>query len=42
LSFENTQISLEEDANRLNTAKNMIMVGIITKNVVAGFEPVAW
>lgn len=41
MSFENVQISLEEDAKILNTAKNMIMVGITTKKVVAGFEFVA-
>jgi hypothetical protein len=42
LSFENTQISLEQDANTLNTAKKTTRVGIRTKKVVAPFEFVAW
>ena len=41
LSFENTQMSLEEDANILNIAKNTMMVGMRTKKVVAPFEFVA-
>jgi hypothetical protein len=41
LSFENTQMSLEADANILNIAKNTMMVGMRTKKVVAPFEFVA-
>ena len=42
MSFENTQISLETEAKMLNVANKRMITGIRVKNVVAGFEFVAW